>query len=77
MSSNVQITERMEVVGVDGHHIGEVDKVRGEDFELTQFDFGAGLRRHKIPRSWIQHVDEKVHLNMTHDQAKASWSKAN
>ena len=49
--------------------------MKGEDIELTQFAFGAGLQRHKIPRSWIEHVDEKVHLNLTHDQAKAGWAK--
>lgn len=71
--STAQITERMEVVGSDGRHIGEVDQVRGSDIELTKFDFGVGLKHHLIPSTWIDHVDEKVHLKLTSDEAKTSW----
>ena len=74
MTSSAHIAENMEVVGSDGHHLGEVEHVVGEDIELAEFDFGAGLKRHLIPRSWVGHVDEKVHLNRTSDEAKTSWS---
>ena len=68
-----QITEHMEVVGSDGHHVGKVDHVLGQDIELAKLDLGAGLKHHLIPLSWVESVDDKVHLNMTKDAAKAGW----
>jgi hypothetical protein len=68
-----RITEHMEVVGSDGHHIGKVDHVLGQDIELAKFDFGAGLKHHLIPMSWVDYTDEKVHLKLTTDEAKTSW----
>jgi hypothetical protein len=76
MSSTAQITEHMEVVGSDGHHIGKVDHLLGEDIELSKFDFGSGLKHHLIPRSWIDHVDTQVHLKLTSDEAKTSWRES-
>ncbi len=73
MNSTAQIAEHMEVVGSDGHHLGKVDHILDNDIELAKFDFGAGLKHHLIPRSWVDHVDDKVHLNLTRDEAKTSW----
>jgi len=68
------IREHMEVIGSDGEHVGRVDKVEGGDIELAKFDFGAGLKHHLIPLSWVDHIeDEKVALNLTKDAAKAAW----
>ena len=69
-----EIREHMEVVGSDGHHVGRVDHVKGSEIELTKFDFGAGLRHHFIPLSWVDHVDQQgVHLNMSTADAKSEW----
>ena len=69
-----QIKEHMEVVGSDGRHVGRVDHVQGTEIELTKFDFGAGLRHHLIPLTWVEHVEgDKVKLSMTMDEAKAVW----
>jgi len=39
-----------------------------------RLDLGAGLKHHRIPRSWIEYVDDdKVHLSLTADAAKAAW----
>ncbi len=74
MIQSSQIKEHMEVVGADGRHIGRVDHIKGSDIELAKFDFGAGLRHHMVPMSWVDEVDgEKVRLNMTVDEAKAAW----
>jgi hypothetical protein len=70
---SANITEHMEVVGSDGHHVGKVDHVMGQDIELAKFDMGSGLKHHLIPMSWVDHVDEKIHLNLTKDAAKAGW----
>ena len=69
-----QIREHMEVVGSDGGHVGRVDKVMGEEIELTKLDIGSGLKHHMIPVSWVEMIDDDtLHLNMTKDAAKAGW----
>ena len=69
------IREHMEVVGSDGGHVGKVDHVRGTEIELAKLDLGSGLKHHMIPMSWVDHVDEHVHLNLTKEAAKASWTE--
>jgi hypothetical protein len=69
-----QIKEEMEVIGSDGRHVGRVDHIKDSEIELAKFDFGAGLRHHLIPMSWIDDVEGgKVRLSMTVDEAKAAW----
>jgi hypothetical protein len=61
-----QIREHMDVVGSDGGHVGRVDKVMGDEIELT--------KHHMIPMSWVEMVDDDtLRLNMTKDAAKAAW----
>jgi hypothetical protein len=68
------IREHMDVVGSDGGHVGRVDKLIGEEIELTKLDLGAGLKHHMIPLSWVDHVeDNHVCLSLTKDAAKAAW----
>lgn len=69
------IKEHMEVVGSDGGHVGRVDHVHGDTIELAKLDFAGGFKHHMIPVSWVDHVDEHVHLNVTEDDAKARWSE--
>ena len=73
MTNASQIAEHMEVVGSDGHHLGKVDHVLGQDIELAKLDLGAGLKHHLIPLTWVDHVDDKVHLSLSKDAAKAAW----
>lgn len=69
-----EIREHMEVVGSDGGHVGRVDKVMGDEIELTKLDLGSGLRHHMIPITWVELVDQDtVRLSMTKDAAKAAW----
>jgi len=69
-----QITEHMEVVGSDGGHVGRVDKVIGDEIELTKLDISSGLKHHLIPLSWVEQADgDTLHLNLTKDAAKAAW----
>ena len=69
-----EIREHMDVVGSDGGHVGRVDKVMGDEIELTKLDVAAGLKHHMIPMSWVEMIDQDtVRLNMTKDAAKASW----
>ena len=73
MTDTTLIAEHMDVVGSDGHHLGRVDHVLGQDIELAKLDLGAGLKHHLIPLSWVDHIDDKVHLRLTRDEAKTSW----
>lgn len=74
MIDAAQIRKDLEVVGSDDRHVGRVDHVLDTDIELAKLDLGAGFKHHLIPRSWVDHVDdEKVHLSLTADAAKAAW----
>lgn len=75
MIQTSQIKEHMEVVSSDGRHVGRVDHVKGSEIELAKFDFGAGLKHHMIPLSWIHDIEgDQIRLGMTADQAKAAWN---
>ena len=74
MIQSSTIREHMDVEGSDGGHVGRVDKVIGDEIELTKLDIAAGLKHHMIPLSWVEVVeDDTVRLNMTKDAAKAAW----
>ena len=70
-----QIKEHLEVVGSDGGHVGRVDHVLGDQIELAKLDLAGGFKHHMIPVSWVDHVDELVHLNVTQEDAKARWTE--
>jgi hypothetical protein len=74
MVQAVMIKEHMEVVGVDGVHVGTVDHMEGPDqVQLTKTDEDAGGEHHFIPLAWVDHVDSKVHLKQSGAEAKARW----
>ena len=73
MITAAQIKEHQEVVGSDGGHVGRVDHVLGDQIELAKLDIGSGMKHHMIPVTWVHHVDEHVHLNVTKDEAKSRW----
>jgi hypothetical protein len=75
MADASQIREHMEVVSADNHHVGRVDHVRGAEIELAGLDLQAMGQHHKIPLSWVDWVDDKVHLNLKRDDAKDRWQK--
>jgi hypothetical protein len=70
-----EIKEHLEVVGSDGGHVGKVDHVMGDLIELAKLDLGGGFKHHMIPISWVDHVDNKVHLTLTKDEAKTRWTE--
>jgi hypothetical protein len=76
MVQATQIREHMEVVSADNHHVGKVDHVLGSEIELAKIDMQAMGHHHKIPLSWVERVDDKVHLNLTRDAAKQRWTEA-
>jgi hypothetical protein len=70
-----QIREHMHVHSADGHHVGRVDHVKGDQIELAKLDLAAMGKHHYIPLSWVDYVgDDKVYLSVTEDEAKARWT---
>jgi hypothetical protein len=68
------IREHMEVVGMDGRHVGAVDHVEdGGIVKLAKKDPSAGGRHHFIPLEWVDYVDDKVHLNHPAMEAIVQW----
>lgn len=77
MIDTAQIREHMDVEGSDGKHVGRVDKLMGQEIELTKFDTASGLKHHLIPLTWVEMVDEDtVRLNLTKDAVRAAWRTA-
>src|ERR1700749_953959 len=76
MIDSSQIQEHMEVLSSDGKHVGRVDHVRGSEIELAKLDLQAMGKHHLIPISWVDYVDEKVHLSLNRDEAEERWTKA-
>ena len=68
-----EIREHMEVVGSDGRHVGRVDHVKGEQIELAKLDLSTMGKHRLVPLGWVESVDEKVHLNLPHDEAERRW----
>lgn len=71
-----RIKEHMEVVGVDGRHVGTVDAVKGDTIALTKNDPAAQGQHHAIPISWVGSVDRSVTLTKTADEAFSQWNQA-
>ncbi len=80
------IRERMEVVGADGGHVGEVDHVLDQgEIQLTRRDAEAETERgvepghahhHFIPLDWVERVDSnanRVELSLTKREAESRW----
>jgi hypothetical protein len=71
-----QIKEHMDVISADGSKIGSVDHLEGTNqIKLTKHDASDG-KHHLIPMSWVDHVDQHVHLNKAANDAKAQWKAA-
>lgn len=77
MIESTQIKEHMEVLSSDGKHVGRVDHVKGAEIELAKMDLQAMGKHHLIPLSWVESVDDKVHLSLDREEAKARWSQMN
>ncbi len=71
-NSIAAIREHMDVLGSCGNKLGRVDHVQGNMIKLTRNGSSDG-QHHFIPTSWVNHVDDHVHLNKTCVQAKQDW----
>jgi hypothetical protein len=77
MFKSLDIQKDMEVVGLDGKHVGTVDHLETADrIILSKDDPKAGGRRHLISIDWVDYVDQKVHLNKPSTKATSEWQAA-
>jgi hypothetical protein len=74
MSNAAQVKEHMDVISSDRKRVGKVDHLDGVDkIKLTKQSSPDGQHHHFIPVSWIDHVDQHVHLNKTGADVTAHW----
>ena len=66
------IKEHMKVLGSCGSSVGVVDAVENGAIKLTRKDSLDG-QHHFVPFSWIDHVDNHVHLNMNAMETQNKW----
>ena len=77
MFKSLDIQKDMEVVGLDGNHVGTVDHLEDADrIILSKDDPKAGGRHHLISIDWVEYVDRKVHLNKPSQKAMLEWQTA-
>lgn len=65
-----EVKEHMPVVCSDNKQFGTVDKVEGDSIKLTKDQSG---QHHWIPMSWVDRVDNKVHVDRPGPQAMKEW----
>lgn len=66
------IRENMDVIASCGKKVGVVDRVEGESIKLTKNDSPDG-QHHFIPTNWVDHVDDRVHLNKNSMVTEQNW----
>jgi hypothetical protein len=74
MPDTSQIREHMDVISSDRKTVGKVDHLEGSDkIKLTKQSSPDGQHHHFIPVSWIDHVDQHVHLNKSGADVTSHW----
>ena len=68
-----RIRSGMQVLGLDGGMIGEVDAVETSRLRVRDT---AGGTAHYLPTAWIARVDEHVHLELAAGLARERWTTA-
>jgi hypothetical protein len=74
MTVTAQIKEHMDVISSDRKTVGKVDHLEGTDkIKLTKQSSPDGQHHHFIPMSWVDHVDQHVHLNKSGADVTSHW----
>ncbi len=71
-SDGGRIAEHMEVYASDGTKVGTVDRMEGADRIKLAKSTSPDGQHHYVPLTWVDHVDQHVHLNKTVAEMKAS-----
>lgn len=70
--STADIQPHMTVVSSCGCTMGKVDHLEGNSIKLTKNDSPDGMH-HFVPTSWVDHVDDHVHLSKNADETRQGW----
>jgi hypothetical protein len=74
MADTSLIKEHMDVISSDKKTVGKVDHLQGPDkIKLTKQSSPDGQHHHFIPVSWIDHIDQHVHLNKSGAEVTTHW----
>ena len=74
MASASDIREHMDVISSDRKTVGKVDHMDGTDqIKLTKQSSPDWQHHHFIPVSWVDHVDQHVHLNKSGADVTSHW----
>jgi hypothetical protein len=74
MSGASLVREHMDVISSDRKMVGKVDHLdRPDRIKLTKQSSPNGEHHHFIPVTWIDHVDQHVHLNKSGADVTAHW----
>lgn len=68
-----RIAEHMPVMASDGTQIGIVDHLDGPDRIKLAKNASPDGQHHYIPLTWVDHVDQHVHLNKAAAHVRANW----
>ena len=66
------IKVHMNVIASCGNKVGVVDAVEGGAIKLTKNDSPDG-QHHFIPMTWVETVDDRVHLNKNSKETFEQW----
>jgi hypothetical protein len=68
------IKEHMDVISSDRKTVGKVDHLEGSDkIKLTKQSSPDGQHHHFIPVSWVDHIDQHVHLGKSGAEVTSHW----
>jgi hypothetical protein len=68
------IKAHMDVISSDRKSVGKVDHLEADDkIKLTRQSSPDGQHHHFIPLSWVDHVDQHVHLNKSGADVTSHW----
>ena len=69
-----RIVEHMEVISSDGQRIGTVDHLDGPDRIKLAKSTSPDGQHHYVPLTWVDHIDQHVHLKRSLADIRASAS---
>ena len=73
MADSTLIKVHMDVISSDRKAVGKVDKIEDGTIKLTKQSSPDGQHHHFIPLSWVDRVDQHVHLNKSGADVTLHW----
>ena len=71
MINPTQIQKHMDVVSSQDEPLGMVDHILGSNLKLARDVVG---QHHFVPISWIERIDDKIHLARTANDVERLWA---